>query len=139
MRAMSLMAAAILHLLNYSSADAMSLPDSYNVLSSEYGQCMVFYMVVNKCAGSSLKPETTRHYDEAVEIAREGMEWAGEAAGLSKRAIESRAVISGKLMSSEIDHKCRNISMALLKYGETCKRLMEDPRSRLEQLLTDGD
>jgi hypothetical protein len=143
MKATFLSAMFTVALLGHAVADdqSMAVEMAANNLSHEMSQCCAFHKVVAACfLQSNFKQESEQARKEAGIY----LEWAaslGNRAGISKinEVLVARDNMAVKALRELIDNDCRNLSIALDKYGDRCKAIADDPAAALAKYIAQAE
>lgn len=81
---------------------------------------------------------TRYKYKAVAEAEMEQVIFSAKKAGMLDAAISSRVELATKSMIQQISGDCINYSVLLVKYGDSCKALAENPGPRFSELLFKG-
>lgn len=109
-----------------------------NELSGEYLECSAYFTVAAYCVAgypSPTLPKIVRDYQHLAKTALSLAISTGRIVGLTSASVEARSkpVAAGHMQS--IDGNCLNIRDLSERYDAFCKRLMQVPDNRFEELL----
>ncbi len=112
-----------------------------NSLSHEMTQCFVFHNVVAACLLRGNDKKTAEQASKSAGVFLDYAIWLGKRAGISKlkEVIEARRNMAQKDLLELIDRDCRNISIALDKYGDRCKAIADDPSAALAEYIAQAE
>jgi len=133
-------------LCSFACAQEPSLEEyaAWRQLSVEHIDCSEFYDIVGICLELGAERENDKRLAEGVERAmtagRAMLDRAVEIsakAKLKSEAVDAEAKLSMDSMMKEVGNDCGNLSILIVKYSETCKRLFENPKLREFELIAE--
>jgi hypothetical protein len=113
------------------------LRQAMNNFAHENIECAAFYTVFTACLINDKahdNRELIGKYQNSYSAAMQMGALASERANLKKETVQVRLEMSVQSQMSLIENNCGNASLILNKYALQCKRLMEAPQERMEQL-----
>lgn len=130
-----LLSVVLFSMITFVSSFAADRNDVLNELSSQYTQCHAYYQIFRECAKDQLDEKSSKDFEDAAEMASRLSIEAGLMAGVKGDALLARTEMVMKSFMDEMNKSCKNISLLLNRYAESCKSLMQDPKAHLEQLM----
>jgi len=109
--------------------------DALNEASSEAAQCHAYYAVSQKCAEDSGQTALSAQLQDAIDSSSKIQFLTGRAAGMSDQALLASLQLTLEAANSSIGNSCVNVSVLIVKYADHCKRLIENPQSRIQTLM----
>jgi hypothetical protein len=102
----------------------------------EHIKCFSFYQIGNHCLGNPKDPKNAEIIKAANLATNKILLRAfelGKSIGLTQNAMQSRISLTTQDMMKLINKSCINFSSLLMRHGEQCKMLVENPDSFFEK------
>ena len=119
-------------------ASAAELPwtqqDIFHEISAEAAYCASYYGIVQHCVENSSADELAKRLDYMIDVASNVSTQFGIASGMTEEAMMAFTALAVGSLKGSIHNSCANLSVLILKYGETCMALLENPASRISVL-----
>ena len=115
-------------------ADAMS-DYIFTNLQMDFTDCYAYYKISEegvKRSNSDIKDDAVARLAEAAERSLLGAHKIGSSINMKLEAMTARAELSLKDMTKQMGADYANISILIVKYGDMCKDLLNDPKNRVE-------
>ena len=103
----------------------------YNNLSSEYTECMHYYLIASEAIKTN-DPDSKmiKNSINSSNLASKLAFMYGEEAGMTVDGMVARSKLYADDMLKSLDNNYANISVLLIKYGDQCKGMIENPEVR---------
>ena len=130
--------AGVLAILLSVQANAAKRPwtqqDILHEMSSEFAYCASYYGISQTCAERSGAKELAKQLDGPIDKASDASLKFGTESGMTQEAVDAFILLTVRSFRDLIHDDCANLSIAILKYAESCKALMENPTGRISIL-----
>jgi hypothetical protein len=126
----------ILFFCNYSFAETKKeLRASYvlNSMQREYTTCYIFYkIIIEGLKKSDTKDTLIKGLEQSADVSLKLAFETGELMNMKSEVMSTRVKTEMKSQSDAIENNLSNISILLKKYGETCKKIIENKKQRIK-------
>jgi hypothetical protein len=109
--------------------------DALHDASSEAAQCQAYYALSQKCADNAGQKELSDLLRQAIESASQVLFTSGKAAGMSDHAMIASLKLSLDAAKDSKGNSCVNLSVLIVRYGNSCKLFLEHPGDRIQTLM----
>lgn len=118
-----------------SSAAQEDVRSKLNNFSHDLLFCGVYFAAVAQCLENTPKfSATAKKYREVSDLALGEAILAGEAAGVSERALSAKATLASQEMMADMEGSCSNVSVINLKHMDRCTEIFSSRMDRLKAI-----
>jgi hypothetical protein len=108
--------------------------DILREMSSEFAYCASYYGISQTCAERSGAKELAKQLDGPIDKASDASLQFGMKSGMTQEAVDAFILLTVRSFRDLIHDDCANLFIAILKYADSCKALMENPTGRISVL-----
>ena len=103
----------------------------YNNLSSEYSECQHYFLIGSEALKTNNPdPKVVKNFVDSSKLAGKLSFMYGQEAGMAVEAMLARTNLIVDDMLKSLNNNYANISILLVKYGEKCKAMIDNPEIR---------
>jgi hypothetical protein len=117
--------------------EELAEPLRYKVssFSMELTQCYAYYSLISHCAENASARDLEKQTADIAASLTPLIYQTGKMAGLLQTAMLGRIQMALDSIKADIGNSCINIAAIYAKYAAPCKSLVENPETRLREIL----